>query len=152
MGRLRGGGATFAVHESSTPSRSNHSIDSALRSCNCPDNMNDRFKRLPADTFAMATLTSSIDSDLAMLSRLIRPERHGLPEAAARAILEIDFEQSDRERMNDLAEKAGRGTLTYQENSRNRHLRHIGHIQGPDARESTSVLEQEKHRGVALDH
>jgi hypothetical protein len=65
---------------------------------------------------------------LAILSRLIRPERHDLSAAAARAILKIDFEPSDRERMNDLAEKARAGTLTPQEKAAIDNYERVGHL------------------------
>ena len=52
--------------------------------------------KIPAGVAVMATVTTDPDSDLAILSRLIRPERLGFSTSAARAILEIDFEASDR--------------------------------------------------------
>ena len=47
-----------------------------------------------------------------ILSRIIAPERHDLPEEAARAILALAFPQRDVDRMNELASKAREGTLT----------------------------------------
>ena len=76
----------------------------------------------------MATVTTDPDSDLAILSRLIRPKRHGLSASAARAILKIDFEASDRERMNVLAEKARSGTLTPQERAAIDNYERVGHL------------------------
>ena len=40
----------------------------------------------------MATLASTSDNELTILSRLIRPDRRDLSAAAARAILKLDFE------------------------------------------------------------
>jgi len=76
----------------------------------------------------MATVTTNPDSDLAILSRLIRPDRHGFSASAARAMLEIDFEASDRERMNELAEKAQSGTLAPQEKAAIDNYERVGHF------------------------
>jgi len=76
----------------------------------------------------MAAVTTNPDSDLAILSRLIRPERDGLSASAARAILTIDFEASDRERMNVLAEKARSGTLTRREQAAIDNYERVGHL------------------------
>jgi uncharacterized protein YnzC (UPF0291/DUF896 family) len=76
----------------------------------------------------MATVMPNPDSDLAILSRLIHPERDGFTMSAARAILKIDFEASDRERMNVLAEKARSGTLTRREKAAIDNYERVGHL------------------------
>jgi len=76
----------------------------------------------------MATLTNAADNELAILSRLIRPDRRDLSVAAARAILKIDFEPSDVERMNELAEKARRGSLTPSEKAAIDSYERVGHL------------------------
>lgn len=76
----------------------------------------------------MATLASTADTELAILSRLIRPERRNFSAAAARAILRIEFEPDDIERMNKLAEKARRGTLTPSEKAAIDGYELIGHL------------------------
>ena len=76
----------------------------------------------------MATVTTSHDCDLAILSRLIRRDRDGYSASAARAILEIIFEASDRERMNILAEKARSGTLTRREKAAGDNYERVGHL------------------------
>jgi hypothetical protein len=76
----------------------------------------------------MATLTSTADNELAILSRLIRPDRRDFSAAAARAILKIGFEPGDIERMNELAEKARRGTLTPSEKGAIDSYERVGHV------------------------
>ena len=48
----------------------------------------------------------------AILTRIVQPEEGSLSFAAAKAILELDFSLTDRERMDELAEKASAGKLT----------------------------------------
>jgi hypothetical protein len=63
----------------------------------------------------MASILTFSASEAAVLSRLIGPERENLPVAAARAILKLDFEPRDHERMQELSLKAKEGTLTAEE-------------------------------------
>jgi hypothetical protein len=63
----------------------------------------------------MASESTFSSSELAVLGRLIGPEREGLPVRIARAILELDFEPRERERMHELALKANEGVLTAEE-------------------------------------
>lgn len=72
--------------------------------------------------------TISVTSDAAILHRLIRPDQSNLPAAAARAILKIDFEQSDRDRMRALAQKARDGTLTPDEQVETDNYERVGHL------------------------
>jgi hypothetical protein len=61
---------------------------------------------------AISTINES--EEAAILNRLLRPEQDNLSVAAARAILKIDFDQYDRDRMHELARKAREGTLTHE--------------------------------------
>ena len=74
----------------------------------------------------MATVTTDPDSDLAILSRLIPPERLGFP-LRRPGHFEIDFEAS-HPRMNDLAEKARSGTLTRHERAAIDTYERVGHL------------------------
>jgi hypothetical protein len=57
--------------------------------------------------------TQAASTEGAILSRVIRPERVGpLTPDLARAILDLDFEEEDKKRMHELAEKAREGSLT----------------------------------------
>jgi hypothetical protein len=60
-----------------------------------------------------ASQTTSIESDI--WGRLLGPANSTLTPEAARAILAIDFPQSDKDRMDELAAKARKGTLTPRE-------------------------------------
>lgn len=55
--------------------------------------------------------------DAAILTRLVGPDDHLLPPAAAKGILALAFSQADKERMEVLAGMAREGKLTSGENS-----------------------------------
>lgn len=78
----------------------------------------------------MATVAVRETCDVGILARLIRPERHDLPITAARAILKMDFEETDRERMRLLAAKARAGTLTTAESTEINEYERVGHLLG----------------------
>ena len=59
--------------------------------------------------------TVSSNSDTAILSRLIRPDDDSLSAPAAKAWLEIHFEQSDLDRMHQLTTKNQDDKLTAKE-------------------------------------
>jgi hypothetical protein len=73
-------------------------------------------------------MTALPRDEVTILSRLIRPERNGLPAAAARAFLKIDFDDSDRERMHELSAKARIGKLTKAEQSEITSYEVVGHV------------------------
>jgi hypothetical protein len=54
-------------------------------------------------------------SDLAILKRVIGPDRADLSITAARAILKLDFEPRDHVRMHELSMKAQEGSLNAEE-------------------------------------
>jgi hypothetical protein len=76
----------------------------------------------------MSSPTSPVDSDAAILSRLIQPELENLPPEVARYLLSVDFCQSDRDRMHKLAAKAREGTLTPAEQHEAESYERIGHL------------------------
>jgi len=63
----------------------------------------------------MASQSTFSPSEAVVLGRLIGPERQSLPVSTARAILKLDFESHDHERMHELSSKAKEGTLTAEE-------------------------------------
>ena len=63
----------------------------------------------------MATQTVTSTSDTAILSRLIRVEDENLSAPAAKAWLDIRFEQSDLDRMHELTVKNQDDKLTAKE-------------------------------------
>jgi hypothetical protein len=76
----------------------------------------------------MSSPPSPIDSDAAILSRLIEPELENLPPKVAGYLLSLDFCQSDRDRMDEPAAKAREGTLTPAEQLEGESYEHIGHL------------------------
>src|SRR5690349_15591344 len=52
------------------------------------------------------------NSEAAIWTRLIQPEREDLSPDAARSLLRIEFTEQDKSRMHELALKAQAGTLT----------------------------------------
>ncbi|MBI1900281.1 MAG: hypothetical protein HYS13_04085 [Planctomycetia bacterium] len=62
----------------------------------------------------MATNTLQAPADASIWQRVIRFKKGPSP-AAARALLELEFSESDRRRMRELAAKARAGTLSTSE-------------------------------------
>ncbi len=96
----------------------------------------------------MATLTNTADNELAILSRLIRPDRRDLSVAAARhpqdrfrARRRPAYERACRESPAWVSDAAGEG--------RDRQLRAGRSPAGPDACQGPPILEPEKPRPVA---
>jgi hypothetical protein len=58
----------------------------------------------------MPTITPTTEG--AIWSRVIRPEVADITPEAAQALLGLEFAESDRERIHELAAKAREGTLT----------------------------------------
>ena len=67
-------------------------------------------------------------SEAAIFGRILEPEEATLDAAAARAILELDFKQSDKDRMRQLLGKAKRGTLTAREKIEIDNYERVGHM------------------------
>jgi hypothetical protein len=67
-------------------------------------------------------------SEAAILDRVFRPSAGDWPRAAAEAILSVGFDQSDRDRMTELLEKAKAGQLSTEEAETLENYRHIGRL------------------------
>jgi hypothetical protein len=67
-------------------------------------------------------------SEAAILSRVIQPDAGDWPEAAAEAILRMGFNETDREQMTALLEKAKAGELSNEESDALEHYRHISKL------------------------
>ena len=67
-------------------------------------------------------------SEAAIFGRVLEPEEATLDGAAARAILDLDFKQSDKDRMRQLLAKAKRGTLTAKEKIEIDNYERVGHM------------------------
>jgi hypothetical protein len=55
------------------------------------------------------------NTGVAILSRVLKPDKGGLSAEAARAFLSLRFAKADERRMNRLAAKARQGTLSAEE-------------------------------------
>jgi len=67
-------------------------------------------------------------SEAAILDRVFRPNAADWPQAVAEAILKIQFDPSDREKMTELMDKAKTGELTQEQAETLEHYRHIGRL------------------------
>jgi hypothetical protein len=72
-------------------------------------------------------MTTAINSESTIWSRLIEPDAGDLEASAARFFLKLDFSDSDRERMNELAAKARAGTLSAKEHAEIASYNQVGH-------------------------
>ena len=70
--------------------------------------------------------TSIASRELAIWRRVIRPETAGWKPAGAEAILHLDFQADDHERMAELLERAKEGALTEDEAAELENYRHVG--------------------------
>ena len=67
-------------------------------------------------------------SEVAIFGRVLEPEEATLDVAAAKAILNLDFKQADKDRMHELLAKAKRGTLTAEEQVEIDNYDRVGHM------------------------
>jgi hypothetical protein len=67
-------------------------------------------------------------SQVAIFGRVLEPDQATLDAAAARAILDLDFRQADKDRMHQLLAKAKAGTLTADEEVEIDNYECVGHM------------------------
>jgi hypothetical protein len=67
---------------------------------------------------------------MAILRRVVDRKYAALSEEAARAILRLDFDATDRKRMNDLAARNRAGQLTPAEEEELENFIHVGQVLG----------------------
>jgi len=67
-------------------------------------------------------------SEVAIFGRVLEPDEATLDVAAARAILDLDFKQTDKDRMRVLLAKAKKGTLTVKEKVEIDNYERVGHM------------------------
>jgi hypothetical protein len=67
-------------------------------------------------------------SQVAIFGRVLEPEQATLDPGAARAILDLDFRQADKDRMHLLLAKAKGGTLTADEEVEIDNYERVGHL------------------------
>lgn len=68
------------------------------------------------------------EAEAAILSRLVKPNRADFSPEVAEALLKLDFEQADRQRMHELAVKSQEGSLTETEEEELHSYRRIGYL------------------------
>jgi hypothetical protein len=67
-------------------------------------------------------------SEVAIFGRVLEPEEANLDVAAAKAILNLEFRQTDKDRMGVLLAKAKKGTLTVEEQVEIDNYERVGHM------------------------
>ena len=73
-------------------------------------------------------VTHARTSEGAIFSRVLEPEKGTLSAAAAKTILDLDFNQVDKDRMRELSAKAREGILTDEEQAEINNYERVGHI------------------------
>jgi hypothetical protein len=76
----------------------------------------------------VASQLLSQNSEAAIWSRLMQAQKKDLSPEAAEFLLGVDFEESDRERMLQLAERSEAGTLTAEEQTEFDGYLHVGNL------------------------
>jgi hypothetical protein len=69
-----------------------------------------------------------LNSEAAILNRVLEPEIDDLSPETAQYILRLDFRKQDLERMDVLAAKARAGTLKEEERAETENYEHVGHM------------------------
>jgi hypothetical protein len=95
----------------------------------------------------MHTESLTANSEAAIWERVIQPDRSNLSPEAARSILQLSFDQRDRDRMHALALKAQAGTLTPKDQQDLDNYRRVGRLL--DLMKSKARLSLKKHRSPA---
>ncbi len=83
-------------------------------------------------------------SEIAILSRLLEAANAPLSAEAARCLLAISFTEEDRERMNELAEKARAGTISAEERDEADSYERAGHVLSLLKSKARKALKQAK--------
>ena len=72
--------------------------------------------------------TNAITAETGILNRLVKPDKADFTPEAAQAILQLDFDEQDRDRMRELAVKNQEGKLTNDETEELDGYRRIGYF------------------------
>jgi hypothetical protein len=78
----------------------------------------------------MPTAITRPPNEMAILRRVVDRKHRALSEEAAQAIMRLDFDATDRKRMNDLAAKNRVGRLTPAEEEELDSFIHVGQVLG----------------------
>ena len=87
--------------------------------------------------------TQAATAEAAILSRLVKPNQADFSPEVAEALLRLDFDQEDRDRMHELAIKGQEGSLTPAEEEELASYRRIGYF--VDLMRSKARISLKKH-------
>ena len=96
----------------------------------------------------MGSQVLSPNTEAAIWARLMQAQKDELSPETAEFLLGMDFAQSDRERMLELAERSDAGTLTAEEQAELDGYLHVGNLLAviqSKARLALRVLPQDRH-------
>jgi hypothetical protein len=88
-------------------------------------------------------------SEVAIFGRILEPEEATLDVAAARAILDFEFKQPDKDRMRVLLAKAKEGTLTTDEQVEINNYERVGHMLSLMKSKARRSLKRGRDNGAA---
>ena len=91
-------------------------------------------------------------SEVAILSRVLKPEQASFSTAAAKEILALEFDTTDKERMHELSSKAQEGLLSRREQTELNNFERVGHLIGlmqSKARRSLNAHQPNNGKGKA---
>jgi hypothetical protein len=91
-------------------------------------------------------------SEVAIFSRVLEPERATLDIAAAKAIINLDFKQADKDRMRELLAKAKKGTLLAAEQVEIDNYERVGHMLSPMKSKARRSLKRGQRNDTAEVH
>jgi hypothetical protein len=91
-------------------------------------------------------------SEAAIFGRVLEPDRATLDVAAARAILNLDFKQTDKDRMRVLLAMAKKGTLTAKEQVEIDNYERVGHMLSLMKSKARRSLKDGQDNGTAKAH
>lgn len=91
-------------------------------------------------------------SEVAIFGRVLAPDEATLDAAAARAILDLDFPQADKDRMRELLAKAKKGTLMGDEQIEIDNYERVGHMLSLVKSKARRSLKDKQDNGTAKLH
>jgi hypothetical protein len=91
-------------------------------------------------------------SEVAIFGRILESDQATLDVAAAQAIINFDFKQTDKERMRVLLAKAKKGTLTADEQIEIDNYERVGHMLSLMKSKARRSLKEVRGNGSAKAH
>jgi uncharacterized protein YnzC (UPF0291/DUF896 family) len=90
------------------------------------------------------TLDNGTNTGVAILSRVLQPEEATFSPDAAQTLLALKFQKADERRMNQLADKARKGTLTEKERAEAEQYNLVVHMLALLQAKARHALDDEK--------